>query len=104
MSIKFENRTSRKQLPGKTEAHVSRIFETLPREHLRGIDKIRFVDSITDPRLRNPKTAIPGLYHAKQGSQMAWLELAPDVLVPLEPPFHKKILQRLSNKSSLAAI
>src|SRR5689334_3466634 len=104
MSIKFENRTSRKQLPGKTEASITRILETLPREHLRGIDKIRFVDSITDPRLRNSKTTIPGLYHPQQGSQKAWLEVALDVLVPREAPFHKKILPRLSYKSSLAAV
>lgn len=104
MNIKFENQSSHKQLPTKTEAHVKKILETLPREHLRGIDRIRFVDSIKDPRVRGSKVALPGLYHPKQGSQQAWLEVALDVLIPRNVPLHKRIIPKLSYKSSLAAV
>ena len=105
MAIKTEIATTAK-LPRKTESQLARIFEVLPREHLRGIDRVKFVDIINDPRLKNlqQRTDLPGLYHPKQGAQAAWLEIAAGVLLPRSKPLMKRIMPRLSFKGNLAAI
>jgi hypothetical protein len=105
MAIKIEN-YSQIKLPKGTEGRISSIMESLPREHLRGVDRIRLVDSINDPRLKavQQKTDLPGLYHPKQGGQPAWLEIAVGVLIPSAQPFYKRIMPRLSFKGNLAAI
>lgn len=104
MAIKIENQSSAK-LPRQTEGHIDKLLNSLPREHLRGIDRVRLVDAINDPRLRVPqKTALPGLYHPRQGTQPAWLEVAIDALLPRSSPFYKRLMPRLSFKGNLAAI
>ncbi len=104
MAIKIEN-VSGAKLPRQTEARIQKLLESLPREHTRGIERLRLVDTIQDPRLRTPqKTALPALYHPKQGAQPAWLEIALDVLLPRAQPFHKRLLPRLSFKGNLAAV
>lgn len=105
MPFKIENNSSR-SLPKRTEENVNSIFESLPREHLRGIDRVRFVDTINDPRVRNIRgiTQLPGLYHPRQGSQPAWIEVALDVLLPKGGPFYKRLLPRLSIKANLATV
>ena len=105
MPVKIENNSGR-NLPKKTEENVNSIFESLPREHLRGIDRVRFVETINDPRIRSVRglTQIPGLYHPRQGSQPAWLEVALGVLLPKGGPLHKRLLPRLSMKANLATI
>ena len=104
MAIKIENNSSR-QLPRNTLAQINKIIETVPREHLRGIDRLRLVDTISDPRLRLQQTAqLPGLYHPKQGTQAAWLELSLNILLPHSKPVFKRLLPRLSFKGNLAAL
>lgn len=105
MAIKIEVESGVK-LPGKTQSQIEKILECLPREHLRGVDRIKLVDSINDPRLKNlqNRTDLPGLYHPKQGTQAAWLEVAAGVLLPRSKPLMKRIMPRLSFKGNLAAI
>ena len=106
MAIKIENLSSAK-LPRQTLSQVQKILDSLPAEHLRGIDRLRLVDSISDPRLqRAPQrpNALPGLYHPRQGTQPAWLEVSVDALLPRTKPFFKRLLPRLSFKGNLAAI
>ncbi|MGI9107000.1 MAG: hypothetical protein ACR2G4_12225 [Pyrinomonadaceae bacterium] len=104
MAIKIEN-NSTAQLPRNTLAQINKIVETIPREHLRGIDRLRLVDTITDPRLRLPQsTQLPGLYHPRQGNQAAWLELSLNILLPRSQPFFKRLLPRLSFKGNLASL
>jgi len=105
MINKIENNSSRQKLPKGTFESLQKIINTLPKEHLRGIDRVRLVDSINDPRIRQANAAqLPGLYHPKQGSQAAWLEIALDVLLPKNVPIHKRLLPRLSFKANLAAV
>ena len=105
MPIKIDNLSSRQALPGKLQETINRIVDATPREHLRGLERIRLVDTINDPRLRLGRTDnLPGLYHPKQGSQPAWLEVALDVLLPNSRPFYKKWAARLSFKTNLAAV
>ncbi|HKS30228.1 MAG TPA: hypothetical protein VJS44_20555 [Pyrinomonadaceae bacterium] len=105
MAMKIENQ-SQVKLPKGTEERISAIMESLPKEHLRGIDRIRLVDSINDPRLKalQQKTELPGLYHPRMGGQPAWLEIAVGTLLPSSKPIHKRIMPRLSFKGNLAAI
>lgn len=105
MAIKIEN-YSKIKLPKGTEERIAGIMDSLPREHLRGIDRIRLVESINDPRLKSvpQRTDLPGLYHPRQGGQPAWLEIAVGVLLPRSKPFFKRIMPRLSFKGNLAAI
>ncbi len=105
MAIKIEVETTAK-LPKKTHSQIEKILECLPREHLRGIERIRLVDNINDPRLKNlqQRSDLPGLYHPKQGAQAAWLEIATGVLLPRSKPLTKRIMPRLSFRGNLAAI
>jgi hypothetical protein len=105
MAIKIEN-TSTATLPRNTIAQIEKIIETLPREHLRGIDRLRLVDVIADPRLRLQQGGqqLPGLYHPRQGTQAAWLEVSTSVLLPRSKPIFKRLLPRLSFKGNLASV
>ena len=104
MAIKIENQAERK-LPKDTEKHLEAAFDSLPREHTRGLERIRLVEFISDPRIRNTFQAseLPGLYHPRQGPKGAWLEVALGVLLPGNKPAHKRIIPRLSFKGNLAA-
>lgn len=102
--MKIENNSTVK-LPKNFETYVSKLMDFPPREHLRGIDRLRLVDSINDPRLRTPQTLdLPGLYHPRQGMQPAWLEIALNSLLPQNKPLHKRALARLAFKNNLAAL
>src|SRR5256714_1244141 len=97
MNIKFENQSNRQKLPRGIRENIDKIIGSVPREHLRGIDRLRLVDSIKDPRARSTPSriaALPGLYHPKQGPKLAWIEVALDVLLPKDVPLHKRVLPR----------
>ncbi|HEX8161401.1 MAG TPA: hypothetical protein VF538_05985 [Pyrinomonadaceae bacterium] len=103
MQIKFEN-----NLEGKISKNIStlveRVVKVLPREHLRGLDHVRFVKKIEDPRGVARNLELPALYHPKQGPQPAWLEIATDTLFGPTQPLQKRLMLRLSFKSNLAAL
>jgi hypothetical protein len=104
MLIKIENSSTAK-LPRNFTSLIENILTVLPREHLRGIDRLRLVESISDPRIKlRQNLKLPGLYHPKQGSQPAWLEISTDVLTSSTQPIHQRLIMRLSLKSNLAAI
>ena len=105
MAIRIENQYEG-SLPKGSLEQIENAFESLPREHTRGIERIRLVPFISDPRIKGPfqATELPGLYHPRQGPKGAWLEIAVNVLLPADKPFHKKILPRLSFKSNLVAL
>jgi hypothetical protein len=107
MNIKIENLSGRSKLPKRTLQTINNLLSTVPREHLRGIERLRLVDTIKDPRVRNTQKSaqqLPGLYYPKQGSKQAWIEVALDVLLPKDGPLHKRILPRLSFKANIAAV
>lgn len=106
MAIKIEN-TCTLKLPKNTEARIEKLLEGVPREHLIGLERLRIVDRISDPRLRLGVAAeqqLPGLYHPRQGPQKAWLEIAAGVLLPQHKSFFKRLMPRLSFKANLAAV
>lgn len=105
MAIKIENQYEGK-LPKKAVELVEKALETLPREHTRGLERVRLVDFISEPRLKGPIQAseLPGLYHPRQGVKGPWIEIAIGVLLPGNKPIHKRIIPRLSFKGNIAAI
>lgn len=105
MAIKIEIDREIK-VPRKAIPWIEGILEVIPREHVRGIERVRLVDNINDPRLRNleQRSDLPGLYHPKQGVKLAWLEIAVGILIPRSKPPMKRILPRLSFRGNLAAI
>lgn len=104
MGIKIENQVERK-LPSGTITLIEEAFDSLPREHSRGLERIRLVEFIVEPRLKGlmQATELPGLYHPRQGPKGAWLEIALGVLLPANKPVHKRLIPRLSFKGNVAA-
>ena len=104
MAIKVENQVERKLPPGTLTA-IEEAFDSLPREHSRGLERIRLVEFIAEPRLKGlmQATELPGLYHPRQGPKGAWLEIALGVLLPANKPVHKRLIPRLSFKGNMVA-
>lgn len=105
--LKVENQVTF-TLPKDTEQTVSRVLDFLPLEHLRGLEKVRLVDFINDPRLKNldvpMKGDLPGLYHPKAGNQNAWLELSMGALLQPTEKFAKRWMAKTSFKGNLAGL
>ncbi len=105
MAIKIENQYEG-SLPKGTLSSIEEAFDSLPREHTRGLERIRLVEFISEPRLKGPVTPseLPGLYHPRQGQKGAWMEIAIGVLLPSNKPFYKRIVPRLSFKGNVVAL
>jgi len=105
VAIKIENQYEGK-LPKNTIALIEKAFDSLPREHTRGIERIRLVEFISEPRLKGQMqmSELPGLYHPRQGPKGSWLEIAIGVLLPGDKPIHKRVIPRLSFKGNIAAV
>lgn len=107
VKIKTENQATF-SLPKDTEANIEKILDYLPTEHIRGLEKVRLVDFINDPRLKNIdvpiKGDLPGLYHPKQGNQSAWLEMSMGALLQPTEGFAKRWMAKTSFRSNLAGM
>lgn len=104
LPFKVENQAE-VPLPKKALEHIESVVASLPREHLRGIEKLRIVDFIEDPRLKslgNQATNLPGLYHPRQGNQAAFLEIALFPLLKPNDSFFKRITPKMTFKSNVA--
>jgi len=105
MAVKIENQCT-VGMPGKTVSLVESALGSVPREHLRGIERVRLVDSVTEPRalMAAKGQELPGLYHPRQGVQGAWFEVAIGALIPYNKPWYKRIIPRLSFKGNLCGV
>ena len=105
--IKIENQAGF-DLPAYTDQQIQKALDFLPIEHLRGIEKVKLVDFINDPRLKSlnvpVKGDLPGLYHPKQGNQPAWLEMSMGALLQPTEGFAKRWMAKNSFKSNLAGM
>ena len=95
-------------LPKDYEAHIHKVLDYLPTEQTRGVEKIRLVDFINDPRLKNAnvpvKGDLPGLYHPKTLNQGAWFEVAMGALLQPTEGFAKKWMAKSAFKGNLAGL
>lgn len=105
--IRVENQASF-ALPKDAEVNIEKVLDFLPTEQIRGLEKIRLVDFINDPRLKNVdvqmKGDLPGLYHPKQGNQSAWLEMSMGALLQPTESFTKRWMAKTAFKSNLAGL
>lgn len=95
-------------LPKDTDSLIEKAMDYLPTEHIRGLEKVKIVDFINDPRLKNlempMKGDLPGLYHPKQGNQAAWLEMSMGALLQPTESFAKRWMAKTAFKSNLAGL
>jgi hypothetical protein len=104
MPFKIENATGR-NLPKSFGDTIQTTLAVLPKEHLRGLDRVRIVSTIDNPRVRSLNVSqLPGLYYPKQGPQPAWIEVALDALLPTSTTFYRRIVNKLTYKSNLAML
>lgn len=105
--IRIENQATF-ALPKDTETHINKVLDYLPVEQIRGIEKVRLVDFISDPRLKNLdvplKGDLPGLYHPRAGNQNAWLEMSMGALLQPTETFVKRWMAKTSLKGNLAGL
>ncbi|MCY7345504.1 MAG: hypothetical protein LH614_04720 [Pyrinomonadaceae bacterium] len=105
--LKIENQSSI-DLPKGAEENIRRIFAFLPTEQLRGIEKIRLVDFINNPQLKNSpvpiKGDLPGLYHPKVQNKAAWLEISVGALLQPTENFGKRWMAKSAFKSNIAGL
>ncbi len=95
-------------MPKGAEENIQKIIAFLPLEQLRGLEKIRLVDFISDPRIQKSnvpmKGDLPGLYHPKIQNKNAWLEISIGALLQPTENFSKRWIAKSSFKSNLAGL
>ncbi len=105
--IRIENAASL-TLPKDAQATISKVLDFLPVEQYRGVEKIKLVDFITDPRLKNMdvpmKGDLPGLYHPRVQNQAPWFELSMGALLQPAEGFVKKFMAKSAFKGNVAGL
>ena len=95
-------------LPKDYDASINKVLDFLPIEQIRGIEKIKLVDFINDPRLKNMdipmKGDLPGLYHPRAGNQAPWMEMSMAALLQPTEGFVKKFMAKSSFKGNIAGL
>lgn len=96
------------ELPKGTDEHIRKVFAYLPLEQTRGITKVRIVDFINDPRLKNSDVKmqgdLPALYHPRVQNKGAWLEVSAGALLKPFSKFMEKWMAKTSFKANLAGV
>jgi hypothetical protein len=100
--VKIEDKASRR-LKNINE-QVENVLRVVPTEHTRGLNKIVFVDYVTEPRIAaSQRASLPALYHPRMGGQSAWAEVAVSVIYP-QKKFPQNLLTKLALKSNIAQV
>jgi hypothetical protein len=105
--IRIEN-TASFPLPKDYEATINKVLDFLPVEQYRGVEKIKLVDHIADPRLKNMdvpvKGDLPGLYHPRVQNQAPWFEMSMAALLQPTEGFVKKFMAKSGFKGNIAGL
>lgn len=105
--IRIEN-ASTISLPKDAEATIKKILDFLPVEQYRGVEKIKLVDFINDPRLKNMDTPLkgdlPGLYHPRAGNQAPWFEMSMGALLLPTEKYVKRFMAKSGFKGNIAGL
>jgi hypothetical protein len=105
--LRFENQATI-DLPKGAEEHIQKVLDWIPIEHIRGLERIKMVDFINDPRLKNiempMKGDLPGLYHPKVQNQSAWLEMSMGALLQPTEGWVKRWMAKSSFKANIAGL
>lgn len=107
VKLKIENASSL-DMPKGGEDTIRQVLDYVPIEQLRGLERVKLVDFINDPRLKNVdvpmKGDLPGLYHPKVGNQNAWFEIAMGALLQPTEGFAKRWMAKTSFKANMAGL
>lgn len=104
--LKIENQSSIK-LPKDAETNIDKIIAFVPAEHIRGLERVRVVDFISTPQMKNAapiKGDLPGLYHPKVPGKGAWLEISAGALLQPTENFTKRWMAKAAFKSNIAGL
>jgi len=105
--LKIENQSTL-DLPKGAIDQIQNALDFLPIEHRRGLERIKLVDFINDPRLKNlevpMKGDLPGLYHPRVQNQSAWLELSMGALLQPTEGRAKRWMAKSAFKSNVAGL
>lgn len=105
--IRIDN-ASTLTLPKDTEATINKILDFLPVEQYRGVEKIKLVDFINDPRLAKMDVPLqgdlPGLYHPRAGNQAPWFEMSMGALLQPTEKFLKRFMAKSGFKGNIAGL
>lgn len=105
--IRIENAASF-DLPKGYETAIQNVIDFLPVEQYRGVERIKLVDFINDPRLKNLDTPLPGdlpgLYHPRVQNQAPWFELSMGALLQPTEGFMKKFMAKSGFKGNIAGL
>lgn len=95
-------------LPKDYEATINKVLDFLPVEQYRGVERIKLVDYINDPRLKNMdvpvKGDLPGLYHPRVQNQAPWFELSMGALLQPTEGFVKRFMAKSGFKGNIAGL
>ncbi len=87
---------------------MNKILDFLPVEQYRGVEKIKLVDFINDPRLKNMdvplKGDLPGLYHPRAGNQAPWFEMSMGALLQPTEKYIKRFMAKSGFKGNIAGL
>jgi hypothetical protein len=106
MAIKIDNQASI-SFPSKTEQIINSALDVIPREHLRGLNRVVLVDFISpqQQRVQIPNASeLPGMYHPRIGTEQPYFEIALGVLLPSSKGFFQKLAARLNYKVNLIGL
>lgn len=105
--LKIENQATF-DLPKGTDEHIYKVLDYLPTEHIRGLEKVKLVDYINDPRIQKMdipvKGDLPGLYHPKLQNQNAFMEISMGALLQPTEGFAKRWMAKQSFKGNIAGL
>ena len=105
--LKIENQATF-ELPKNFNEEIYKILDFLPTEHVRGLEKLKLVDYINDPRLQKMdvplKGDLPGLYHPKMQNQGAFMEISMGAILQPTESFAKRWMAKQAFKGNLAGL
>jgi hypothetical protein len=105
--IRIENASSI-PLPKDYEASINKALDFIPVEQYRGVERIKLVDFINDPRIKGAdmpvKGDLPGLYHPRVQNQAPWFELSMGALLQPTEGFVKKFMAKSGFKGNIAGL
>jgi hypothetical protein len=105
--VRIEN-ASTLPLPKGTEETIHKALDFLPVEQTRGVERIKLVDYINDPRLKNLDTPIkgdiPGLYHPRVQNSQPWFEISTGALLLPTEGFMKRFMAKSGFKGNIAGL
>lgn len=105
INVKIEDLTDENRVTESMITEIRKIITIVPKEHLIGLDRIVIIDVIFNVNSKSINShSIPGIYHPKQGTQSAWIEVSLENLLPSSAPFLKRLINKLTYKSNWAVL